>query len=150
MNSYFGYVLTTFILSILFIPSSPCFIQTRLGITYECTYNEYMQASYQACVRFIKLLIQHKLRPTTLYPVVLGLPQSMPDLFMSLHLYFQPAFRKTHPLVYKGACIQSLALLADNLGQTTEVLNLFKEAKEIFILARDYDAVAGCMQDVGI
>ncbi|KAF8345332.1 hypothetical protein F5887DRAFT_178642 [Amanita rubescens] len=103
----------------------------------------------EACVRFTELLIRHKSRPTALYPAVKGLPQHEPKLFERIRLRFQPAFRRVHPLVSKGTCFQSLALLAHKLGRTAEALDFCKEAEKLFILARDRDMLTGCERNMG-
>ena len=118
-------------------------------IALDLRRHENIQASCQACVRFIKLLIQYKLRPTTLYPAVKDLPHHEPNLFQIFRLRFQPAFRRVHPLVSKATCFQSLALLADSLAQTAEALNLFEEAEKLFILSRDRDMATDCLRHMG-
>ena len=115
-------------------------------IALDLRRHENMQTGCEACVRFTKLLVRHKPRPTALYPAIRDLPQHELNLFERFRLRL---FRRVHPLVSKGTCLQNLAHLAHKLGQTTEALNFFEEAEKLFILARDRDMITGCVRDMG-
>ncbi|KAH7920120.1 TPR-like protein [Leucogyrophana mollusca] len=110
---------------------------------------EDMAVVCRACYRFIYQLRLHKPRPIALRSVILGLPdRNRPTKLPS----FLKAVRRPRPgrapSYGKANCVFVLGVLADDLANVTEAIDLYATAKQLFFLDQDHDLAASCLQRI--
>ncbi|KAH7902753.1 hypothetical protein BJ138DRAFT_282723, partial [Hygrophoropsis aurantiaca] len=106
----------------------------------------------RACYQFIRQLMQHKPRPTSLRPVVLRLPEDNPQLtkFLGFFKYIRQPRSRNASLYGKAVCALYLALLAHDLINVTESIDLYATAKRLFILNQEHNLAAQCLESMAV
>ncbi|KAH7906080.1 hypothetical protein BJ138DRAFT_673348 [Hygrophoropsis aurantiaca] len=102
----------------------------------------------RACCQFIYQLIQHKPRPTSLRAVIMRLPEvnPQPTKFLGFFKYIRQPRSQNACLSGKAECAFYLALLADDLINATQSIDLYATAKRLFILNQQHDLAAWCLE----
>ncbi|KAH7927082.1 hypothetical protein BV22DRAFT_1127665 [Leucogyrophana mollusca] len=103
----------------------------------------------RACFHFIRQLRLHKPRPIALRSAVLGLPDGNPSTKPSNILKAVCRPHPGHALPFgKARCVFALAVLADDLVNVTESIDLYTAAKQLFLLDRDHCTAALCLEKI--
>ncbi|KAH7922085.1 hypothetical protein BV22DRAFT_1037894 [Leucogyrophana mollusca] len=92
---------------------------------------------YQACSRFLRLLMQHKPRPTSLRTAILGKTESTPRLVDQNEFSY-----------WKAWTIYHLGGLAAALSDDREAADLFTNAKYLFAHDQNHEMSAYCLERV--
>ncbi|KAH7917698.1 hypothetical protein BV22DRAFT_1052256 [Leucogyrophana mollusca] len=101
----------------------------------------------RACYDFILQLCWHKPRPIALHSVILGLPDGGRSTKFSSILKVVRRPRLGQALSYgKAHCILILGVLANDLTNVTESINLYAAAKWLFLLDQDHNMAAVCLE----
>ncbi|KAH7904007.1 hypothetical protein BJ138DRAFT_1187220 [Hygrophoropsis aurantiaca] len=105
-----------------------------------------------ACCQFIRQLRQHKRRPTSLRPVILGLPEGnpRPTRFFGFFKYNPQPYSWNGGTDSKAGCAFVLAYLAVDLTNITESVDLFATAKRLFICNQRHDLTAWCLENMAL
>ncbi|KAH7918284.1 hypothetical protein BV22DRAFT_1186694 [Leucogyrophana mollusca] len=93
---------------------------------------EDMASIYQACSRFLWLLVLHKPRPTFLRTAILGEPDR------TVHLVDREV----------SVCVFQFGRLAAALSDYREAINLFTTAKRLFAHYQEHEHTAHCLEHV--
>ncbi|KAH7918925.1 TPR-like protein [Leucogyrophana mollusca] len=94
-----------------------------------------MELVHKSCMRFLRLLMQHKPRSTSLRTGVLGNPESTPYLVDQNESWF-----------WKAWSIWYLGCLATALSDHREAINLFTTAKLLFAHYQRHETTARCLE----
>ncbi|KAH7920111.1 hypothetical protein BV22DRAFT_1182122 [Leucogyrophana mollusca] len=110
---------------------------------------ENVAAVCRVCRRFIRQLRLHKPRPIALHSVILGLPDGncSTDL-LSTPVVVPRSRRGQAPSNGKADCVFALALLTHKLVNVTESIDLYAVAKRLFLLDRNYNMAASCLESI--
>ncbi|KAH7917851.1 hypothetical protein BV22DRAFT_1135067 [Leucogyrophana mollusca] len=108
-----------------------------------------MAVACRACYHFIAQLRLHKPRPIALHPVILSLPDSdRPTKLLSFLKSVRRPRPGQAPSYGKADCVLVLGLLAGDLANVTESIDLLAAAKQLFLLDQDHDMAAWCLQQI--
>ncbi|KAH7918329.1 hypothetical protein BV22DRAFT_1200013 [Leucogyrophana mollusca] len=103
----------------------------------------------RACYRFIDQILLHKPRPIALHSAILGLPDGKrPTKFSSFLKGVSRPRQGQAPTHGKADCVLALGLLADDLANVTESIDLYATAKRLFLLDRDHSSAAFCLESI--
>ncbi|KAH7926961.1 hypothetical protein BV22DRAFT_1193958 [Leucogyrophana mollusca] len=109
---------------------------------------EDMAVVCRACHNFIRQLRLHKPRPIALSSVILGLPDGNHSTTLSRIAKAVPRLLPGQaPESYsKADCVLALGSLAHDLVNLTESINLYAAARQLFLLDRDHNMAACCLE----
>lgn len=93
-----------------------------------------MRGACPPCIHFLSHLCSHKPRPTTLYSIILALPEGPGN--------------ETLPK-WKAYCVYHLGLLAIKVEDYKDALDLLARAKQLFVCANDQRNAMRCMETMG-